>query len=165
MAVSDAVAAGSGWGRGAERGEVLSALLDFPGALLLDADALNAAAEEPERWNSRPGVVITPHPGEAERLAKGFGVEITPDRTAFARALAARLGAVTVLKGAFTVVAAPGGAWSVNTSGTPALATAGSGDVLTGLIGAAALMRPTGFEGMEVKSVMKKFKDKKFAAG
>lgn len=142
LAVSDAVAAGSGWGRGAERGEVLSALLDFPGALLLDADALNAAAEEPERWNSRPGVVITPHPGEAERLAKGFGVEITPDRTAFARALAARLGAVTVLKGAFTVVAAPGGAWSVNTSGTPALATAGSGDVLTGLIGALLAIRP-----------------------
>ena len=70
------------------------------------------------------------------------GVEITPDRTAFARALAARLGAVTVLKGAFTVVAAPGGAWSVNTSGTPALATAGSGDVLTGLIGALLAIRP-----------------------
>ena len=86
--------------------------------------------------------MITPHPGEAERLAKGFGVEITPDRTAFARALAARLGAVTVLKGAFTVVAAPGGAWSVNTSGTPALATAGSGDVLTGLIGALLAIRP-----------------------
>lgn len=139
---SDAIAAGSGWGRGPERGEVLSALLDFPGALLLDADALNAAAAEPERWKRRDGVVITPHPGEAGRLAAGFGIDISPDRVAFARALAERLHAVTVLKGAFTVVASPDGEWSINTSGTPALATAGSGDVLTGLIGALLAQRP-----------------------
>lgn len=139
---SDAAAAGSGWGRGAERGEVLLKLLDFPGALLLDADALNAAAAEPARWKRREGVVITPHPGEAARLAAGFGIEVLPDRTGFALALAKRLHAVTVLKGAFTVVAAPDGRWSINTSGTPALATAGSGDVLTGLIGALLAMRP-----------------------
>ena len=104
---SDAIAAGSGWGRGPERGEVLSALLDFPGALLLDADALIAAAADPERWMRRNGVVFTPHPGEAGRLAAGFGVDISPDRVAFARALAERLHAVTVLKGAFTEVASP----------------------------------------------------------
>lgn len=139
---SDAIAAGSGWGRGQERGEVLSALLSSRGALLLDADALNAAAAEPERWKWRDGVVITPHPGEAGRLAAGFGIEISPDRIVFARALAERLHAVTVLKGAFSVVASPDGEWSINTSGSPALATAGSGDVLTGLIGALLAQRP-----------------------
>lgn len=138
----DAIAAGSGWGRGAERGEMLSALFDFPGALLLDADALNVAAAEPRRWKRRENLVITPHPGEAMRLAAGFGIDATADRTIFALALAERLGAVTVLKGAFTVVASPDGRWSINSSGTPALATAGSGDVLTGLIGALLAMRP-----------------------
>lgn len=136
MAHSDAVAAGSGWGLHRGVGTVLARLLDFPGALLLDADALNAAARAPELWKRREKLVITPHPGEAKRLAEAFGVAASPDRVAFAAALAETLGAVTVLKGPQTVVAAPDGRWSWNTSGFPALATAGSGDVLAGIVGA-----------------------------
>lgn len=136
MAHSDAVAAGSGWGLSHGLGAVLSRLLDFPGALLLDADALNAAAREPQLWKPREKLVITPHPGEAKRLAEAFGIAVSPDRPAFAAALAEKLGAVIVLKGPQTVVAAPDGRRSWNTSGSPALATAGSGDVLSGIIGA-----------------------------
>ena len=136
MEQSDAVAAGSGWGTGEETGEVLSKLLLFPGPLLLDADALNTAAREPERWLKRDKLVITPHPGEAKRLADAFGIPYFEERTQFALALAAGLGAVTVLKGPHTVVAAPDGRYSLNSSGSPALATAGSGDVLGGIIGA-----------------------------
>ncbi len=136
MAQSDAVAAGSGWGRGNESGEVLSKLLQFPGPLLLDADALNTAAREPERWIRREKLVITPHPGEAKRLADAFGIPYFEERTQFALALASGLGCITVLKGPHTVVAAPDGRYSLNSSGCPALATAGSGDVLGGIIGA-----------------------------
>ena len=136
MAHSDAVAAGSGWGLRRGVGAVLARLFEFPGALLLDADALNAAARSPELWKRREKLVITPHPGEAKRLAEAFGVALSPDRVAFATALAQTLGAVTVLKGPQTVVAAPDGRWSWNSSGSPALATAGSGDVLAGIIGA-----------------------------
>lgn len=136
MAHSDAVAAGSGWGLGRGVEAVLARLLDFPGALLLDADALNAAARSPELWKRREKLVITPHPGEAKRLAEAFGIPVSPDRPAFAAALAESLGAVTVLKGPQTVVAAPDGRRSWNTSGSPALATAGSGDILAGIIGA-----------------------------
>ena len=136
MAQSDAVAAGSGWGMGKETGEVLSELLRFPGPLLLDADALNTAAREPQRWVRRDRLVITPHPGEARRLADAFAIPYFEERTQFALALAAELGAVTVLKGPHTVVAAPDGRYSLNSSGCPALATAGSGDVLGGIIGA-----------------------------
>lgn len=136
MGQSDAVAAGSGWNSGRGIGAVLSKLLEFPGALLLDADALNTAAREPGRWIRRERLVITPHPGEAKRLADAFGIPLFEERTEFALALAARLGAVTVLKGPHTVVAAPDGRYSLNSSGCPALATAGSGDVLGGIIGA-----------------------------
>ena len=136
LAASDAVVAGPGWGTGAGLGDVLSELFAFSGPLLLDADALNVAAREPQRWNMRDNLVLTPHPGEAVRLAAAFGIPTGADRGEFAANLAARLGAVVVLKGPQSVVAAPDGRRSFNTSGSAALATAGSGDVLSGTIGA-----------------------------
>ena len=136
LAASDAVVAGPGWGTGAGLGDVLSELFAFSGPLLLDADALNVAAREPQRWNMRDNLVLTPHPGEAARLAAAFGIPTGADRGEFAANLAARLGAVVVLKGPQSVVAAPDGRRSFNTSGSAALATAGSGDVLSGTIGA-----------------------------
>ena len=81
-------------------------------------------------------MVLTPHPGEAARLAAGFGVDGTLPREKLAAALAEKLGAVVVLKGFHTCVAVPGGRVSVNGSGGPELATAGSGDVLAGIIAA-----------------------------
>ena len=131
----DALAAGPGWDDAAP--EMLEAVLEFPAPLLLDADALNLAARHPELWRKREtSTVITPHPGEALRLAEAFGVAAESDRAAFAVSLARRLDAVTVLKGAQSVVASPDGSSWLNTSGVPDLATAGSGDVLTGVIGA-----------------------------
>ena len=132
---SSALVAGSGWGDDVPV-SVLEQVLDFSGRLLLDADALNLLARHPEAWCPREGVVLTPHPGEAERLRLAFGIPESGSRSEAAAALAARLGATVVLKGARTVTANGYGRITLNTSGSPDLATAGSGDVLAGLIGA-----------------------------
>lgn len=142
----DAVAAGPGWGGGTDLSEVVAALLATGLPLALDADALNAVARRPELWRGRAGVAITPHVGEAARLFAAFGETFPADRAEAARKLAARLGAVVVLKGPQSVVAAPDGRFSFNTSGTAALAAAGSGDVLTGLLGALLAERRDAFD-------------------
>ena len=132
---ADTLVAGPGWGDDVPP-EVLQKVLDFPGRLLLDADALNLLARHPELWRRRGETVITPHPGEAERLRCAFGIPATNDRADLARRLAERTGTVVVLKGPRTAVAAEGLGVSLNISGSADLATAGSGDVLSGLIGA-----------------------------
>jgi NAD(P)H-hydrate epimerase len=101
--------------------------------LVCDADALNSFAGHPRVFRSR---VITPHPGEAARLLACTTREIQADRIAAARRLARRSGATVVLKGAATLVATPAGEITVNPTGTPLMATAGSGDVLAGALGA-----------------------------
>jgi ADP-dependent NAD(P)H-hydrate dehydratase / NAD(P)H-hydrate epimerase len=100
---------------------------------VLDADALNALAGEPRRLREAPGpVVITPHPGEMARLL-GCGIpDVQRDRVETARSAARSLGVTVVLKGARTVVAAPGGAARIIPTGNAAMATGGMGDVLTG---------------------------------
>ena len=134
LTVSDAVAAGPGWSRGTERQLFLERLLSSQLPLVLDADALNTLAEQPRRC--RADIVLTPHPGEAARLFAAFATEYPADRRTAAIRLAELTGAVVLLKGPQSVVAAPDGRASYNTAGSPALATAGSGDVLTGLTGA-----------------------------
>ena len=110
-------------------------------AAVLDADALNAFAAEAS--GSSPcleagdhPLVLTPHPGEAARLLGRTTREVQADRLGVAEALARRTGGVVVLKGHRTLVAHPDGRTSVNASGNPGMATAGSGDVLTGMVGA-----------------------------
>jgi ADP-dependent NAD(P)H-hydrate dehydratase / NAD(P)H-hydrate epimerase len=103
--------------------------------LVLDADGLNAlagdfAALDARRTLGAPAV-LTPHAGEYERL---MGRPVGDDRVEAARALADRSGAVALLKGPGTVVAAPGGRVALNPTGGAELATAGSGDVLTGIV-------------------------------
>ncbi len=103
--------------------------------LVLDADGLNALAGDFTSLHARATLgapaVLTPHAGEYQRL---MGAPVGGDRLAAARALADRSRAVVLLKGAGTVVAAPDGAVALNPTGGAALATAGSGDVLTGII-------------------------------
>ena len=133
-----ALACGPGMGN---NGEVLALLenacsLDIP--LVLDADALNRIAENGElhvavKARHAP-TLLTPHPAEAARLLECHTRDVQRDRIAAAGELATLFGACVALKGCGTVIATPEGAWFVNTSGNPGLATAGSGDVLTGFI-------------------------------
>ncbi|PYI56535.1 NAD(P)H-hydrate dehydratase [Paenibacillus flagellatus] len=115
--------------------------------LVLDADALNLVADAPDfaAWPRRPGAaVFTPHPGEMARLAGVAVPEVQRDRIGVARSYAVRHGVTLVLKGARTVVADPSGRVYVNGSGNAGMATAGSGDVLAGLIGGLLAQRLTG---------------------
>jgi ADP-dependent NAD(P)H-hydrate dehydratase / NAD(P)H-hydrate epimerase len=105
--------------------------------LLLDADGLFAFAGALERLRDRPGpTVLTPHEGEMGRLLGRPSAEVKAHRLACVRAAADASGAVVVLKGDDTLVAAPGGPVAVSPGATPALATAGTGDVLSGVVGA-----------------------------
>jgi NAD(P)H-hydrate epimerase len=105
--------------------------------LLVDADGLNAHAGRLEQFAERRGpTVLTPHEGELGRLLELDSEEVRAHRLRYAREAAERSGAILLLKGDDTIVAAPTGPVAINPSGTPALATAGTGDVLSGLIGA-----------------------------
>jgi ADP-dependent NAD(P)H-hydrate dehydratase / NAD(P)H-hydrate epimerase len=108
----------------------LPALLAARRDVVVDADALTICAGAPDRL--RGAAVLTPHAGEFARV---FG-DPGPDRLAAVRSAAARTGAVVLLKGADTIIAAPDGRAAINDSAPPFLATAGAGDVLSGLIAA-----------------------------
>jgi NAD(P)H-hydrate epimerase len=104
-------------------------------AVLVDADGLNALAQIGRWWETDLSRILTPHPGEMARLS-GLSIEqIQRDRIAVAREFADRWSSVVLLKGAGTVIAEPGGEVTINTTGGPNLATAGTGDVLSGIIG------------------------------
>jgi len=105
--------------------------------MVLDADGLNAHAGRLGELAGRPAAtVLTPHAGELGRLLGRPSSEIAAERLACVREAAAACGAVVVLKGDDTLVAEPGGMVAVSRGGSPALATAGTGDVLTGVIAA-----------------------------
>ncbi len=137
----NAVVIGPAAGVGAETREEVLAVLAAGKAAVLDADALTSFAGRADELAAaiRSGggpVVVTPHEGEFTRLSKG--VDAVPQQGSKldrARRAAAFLGGVIVLKGPDTVIAAPDGRAAINTNGTALLATAGSGDVLAGLIG------------------------------
>ena len=137
LAGKRAIAAGPGLGTGA--GPLLERLLEAPVPQVWDADALNWLGAHPRALGDR--FVLTPHPGEAARLLGVSVAEVTDDPPLAAQRLFERYGAVALVKGATTAVhaggTAPGtGRRALNLSGTPGMATGGSGDVLTGLIAA-----------------------------
>ncbi|MFH1639355.1 MAG: NAD(P)H-hydrate dehydratase [Chloroflexota bacterium] len=103
--------------------------------MVLDADALNALAQIPDWWQElADDAILTPHPGEMARLT-GLSVdEIQQDRTGIAGRMAAKWHKTVVLKGAYTVIAEPGGNLRVSPFVNPGLASAGTGDVLAGII-------------------------------
>lgn len=122
---------------------VLPKVLSAAPRLVLDADALNAIAADTQlqallaaRHHRGYATVLTPHPLEAARLAGTSAQAVQADRLTSARELAGRFQCVVVLKGSGTVVAAPGQASAINSSGNALLATAGTGDVLAGMLGA-----------------------------
>ena len=134
-----ALAIGPGLGRDDRAQAAVRRLIaEAPIPIVVDADALTALAIDPSALRVRRAAglapaILTPHDGEYERLA---GREVGDDRVAAARDLARRTEAVVLLKGPATVIATPSGDAYVNPTGTAALATAGTGDVLTGIIGA-----------------------------
>lgn len=138
--LSDVLVAGCGWGNETPF-EALDALWEFPGKLILDADALNMLSSRPEMWQFRSDVLITPHPGEAARLAAAFGINST-SRRELAAGLAARFKCIVLLKGRDSIIAAPDGRIGFVAAGNHALSTAGSGDVLAGIIAAQAAALP-----------------------
>ncbi|MBH1965740.1 MAG: NAD(P)H-hydrate dehydratase [Comamonadaceae bacterium] len=132
-----------GCGGGEAVDDVLPALLAAAPRLVLDADALNAIARDPKlkislanRGAQGHATVLTPHPLEAARLLACSAAEVQVDRLACARELARRFGSTVVLKGSGTVIAAPNQLPYINPTGNARLATAGTGDVLAGMIGA-----------------------------
>ena len=131
---ADALAIGPGLSRDAATAAFVRALTrETSIPMVLDADALNAfAGARTALADRKADAVLTPHTGELARLLD----RPVGDRLPEARALAAELDAVALLKGTRTVIAAPDGAARINLTGSPALATAGTGDVLTGVIGA-----------------------------
>ena len=112
--------------------------LDIERPLVLDADALNLLADNPEyrrRCAMRTApTLITPHPGEAGRMLGIRADEVQNDRVAAALRLAREYQALVVLKGSGSVLALPDGRWFINRTGHPGMASAGMGDVLTGLL-------------------------------
>jgi NAD(P)H-hydrate epimerase len=136
LEAADALAIGPGLSTDEETADLIRrSVRDCPVPFVLDADGLNAftgrAAEIADR---KSDAVLTPHVGEFVRLSGVSARELAEDRLAHARALAERTGAVTLLKGSRTLVTAPDGVVRINPTGGPVLATAGSGDVLTGII-------------------------------
>jgi NAD(P)H-hydrate epimerase len=138
----DALVIGPGLGTSSETGTLVRRLyqeLNLP--MIIDADALNLLAAEPEVLSKSGGVrILTPHPGEMSRLTGKSVAAVQQDRLGAAGELAAQLmrdgsEIIVVLKGAGTVVSSSAGHWAINASGNNGMATGGMGDVLAGLIG------------------------------
>lgn len=125
----DVLAIGPGLGRSRDR-EVLALIRDFPGPCVVDADALNALSGDPGLLKKARGPrLLTPHPGEMERLSPRRG----RTRRAWATEFAMEHGCHIVLKGARSLTVDPCGRGAFNTTGTPGMASGGMGDVLTGV--------------------------------
>jgi hydroxyethylthiazole kinase-like uncharacterized protein yjeF len=134
-AAADAAVIGPAAGVNESTVSNLFALARTGAALVIDADALTVFRDDPDELFSvlDRDDVLTPHPGEFERIFKGL-LGSSPERIAAVRAASRRSGTVVLLKGSDTAIAAPDGRCVVNTNGSPWLATAGSGDVLAGFI-------------------------------
>jgi NAD(P)H-hydrate epimerase len=144
LAHKQAVVVGPGFGLEDDaRTAVEYVLASWRGPIVVDADALSMFAGRPSVFMAAKNAILTPHPGEAARLLGKSAADVEADRFRAARELVAATGAVVVLKGAHTVVAAPDTRLAVTPVACPVLATAGSGDVLGGVVGAMACGLPT----------------------
>lgn len=135
----NALLVGCGMGQSEQAASLIKSILLKPESklppLVLDADALNILAKTRGWWQKLPGdAILTPHPGEMGRLAGITAAEVQADRVGIARKMALEWGKTIVLKGAYTVVAAPDGQCRISPLANPGLASAGTGDVLAGAI-------------------------------
>jgi ADP-dependent NAD(P)H-hydrate dehydratase / NAD(P)H-hydrate epimerase len=127
------VAIGPGMGRNPETSQLIRRLVnELPRPMVVDADALNAL--DAKTLRAPAPRILTPHPGEMARLANSNVADIQADRVGCARAFAQERAVYTILKGNRTVIASPDGRIWINPTGSPAMATGGTGDVLTGMI-------------------------------
>lgn len=135
---ADVLVVGPGLSRNQETAQlVIKILRSYEGIAVVDADALNAVADQPDVLHeTHAQVVMTPHHGEFSRLTKFSAEEIAENRIEMARQYAKENGVTLVLKGSPTVIASKEGKAFVNVHGNPGMATAGMGDVLTGIIAA-----------------------------
>ncbi len=133
-----ALALGPGLGRHEGAVEFVREIIkNFHGPMLIDADGLNAVAEDLSMLKQQNGqLILTPHPGEMSRLTGKSVSDIQADRLNTALAFAEEHQVILVLKGAHTITAEPNGSAFINLSGNPGMASAGMGDVLTGVIAA-----------------------------
>jgi NAD(P)H-hydrate epimerase len=141
------VAVGPGLGHADETRELVAALVrERTRPMVIDADGLNCLAPWPADLTATGElpIVVTPHPAEMARLLGCTTKEVVADRVAAASRFATATGAVTVLKGARTVVASPGGDVYIHPTGNAGMATGGSGDVLTGIVAALLAQRSNG---------------------
>lgn len=135
---------GPGLGQAAWGRSLLSAAANAPLPQVWDADALNLLCSGDVRLPEQ--CVITPHPGEAARLLALSTAQVQADRPAAAHALSQKYAATVILKGAGSLIASPDGRLAVCSQGHPAMATAGLGDVLAGVVGALLAQGVEGFE-------------------
>jgi hydroxyethylthiazole kinase-like uncharacterized protein yjeF len=137
-AARDAVALGPGLGLDGEtRALVRELVRDLSRPMVIDADALSALVGHLDLLQTARGPrCLTPHPGEMARMLGTTVAEVQADRVETARRFATTYNAHLVLKGAATVIAAPGGPTLLNPTGNPGMASGGTGDVLTGMVGA-----------------------------
>ena len=141
---ADAVVLGPGLGQSDWSAQVFERFIDVEVPMVVDADGLNWLARSGRHANGQTNArrnsarVLTPHPGEAAKLLQCTTAEIQADRLQAAREIAAKYGGICVLKGAGTLVACADGAMFLCDKGNPGMATAGMGDVLSGIVGSLA---------------------------
>ena len=144
----DAIVAGPGLGQGERAGTIVGAVLASDIPCVLDADALNLISEDADLRRAcakrSAETLLTPHPAEAARLLGSSTAAVQADRLKAARMLAENLNAHVALKGNGSILVARDGHWFVNTTGHPGMASAGTGDVLAGLLGALLAQRYSG---------------------
>jgi NAD(P)H-hydrate epimerase len=143
----NAVVIGPGLGVGGETRELVTAVLKSGAAVVLDADALTSFRDDPDALFNRlhDRCVLTPHAGEFERLFPGL-LDESDSKVDAVRAAASRAHCTVLLKGGDTVIADRSGRCAINANAPPTLATAGAGDVLSGLIGGLLAQKMTAFD-------------------
>lgn len=144
----DAIVVGPGLGHSERASALVGAVLATDLPCVLDADALNLLADDSDLRAAcakrRADTLLTPHPGEAARLLGSTVAEVQKDRLSAAQRIAGEKNAHVVLKGNGSLLVARDGHWFVNTTGNPGMASAGMGDVLSGILGALLAQRFSG---------------------